>query len=324
VPGPASDTSASERLRSLGRNLRWDISTVRRGRRIRKRWPWPPEAIAARQRYRGRLEELAAEEIECDRPVPLDVFSFSSSAHLPEQAASIRSFLTHAGEPISWTVVSDGSHSTAARRLLGRIHTCVSVTDWFELGREGLPRVLWDYARVDRPGKKLIALVSLPGDRPVLYTDADVLYFAGAHRLNELAHAGGPPRYISDHGLRRGGPLGQEFALDGALLRDRSEGVEEVNSGFLVVDGPLDWAPALHRLARRRWKPNIFTEQTVVHLTLRRAGCVPLDPAHYVLTADDRWQADDPYLGPESVLRHYVTPVRHKLWLRLARYGLDA
>jgi hypothetical protein len=324
VPSPTTDTVAWQGLRSRARRVRWGVSTVRRGLRKSRVWSWPPEAIEARESYRSRLREMVSGGIECGGTVPLEVVSFSSRAYLPEQVASIRSFLTHAGRPASWTVVSDGSQSEDDRSLVEAIHPCVEVTDWRHFSQPGLPGVLWDYARVDRMGKKLIALVSLPGDRPVLYTDADILFYAGAGEPGELTPIKGTPLYMQDSELRRGGPLADKFALDEALLQERAEGEEEVNSGFILLNGRLDWTPALQRLEGRRWKPTMFTEQTVVHLTLRQAGCRPLDPTRFILVADDSDQAEDPYVGPKTVLRHYATPVRHKFWTAVSRNGVAA
>ena len=60
--------------------------------------------------------------------IDLDVFSYSSEASLPEQVASIRSFLRYAGRPRNFTVVSDGSHSPASVRLLEQIDPSVRVS----------------------------------------------------------------------------------------------------------------------------------------------------------------------------------------------------
>jgi hypothetical protein len=320
--GPPAD---SEWLRSKARRFRWDVSRARRGLRRRRRWIWPQDAIEARAAYRAKVERIATQPLPTSRELPLAAHSFSSSFQFPEQVASLRSFLSHAGVPPRWTVISDGSHSPRERELLVALHPRVSIVDWRDFSRPGLPRALWDYAAVDGLGKKLVALTSLPGDRSVLYTDADILFFPGASHAPELSEQPGSPRYIKDTELRRElasrvTPL-ERFALDPDLLESDGEGRGEVNSGFLLVRGALDWAPALARLARRRWKPTIFSEQTVVHLTFSRAGGQPLDPLRFVLRSDDRRNPADAYAADEIVLRHYVTPVRHKLWQTVGRYG---
>ena len=48
----------------------------------------------------------------------LDVVSFSSSKDLCEQVLSILSFLRYAGTPSTWTIYSDGSHTSNQVDLL--------------------------------------------------------------------------------------------------------------------------------------------------------------------------------------------------------------
>src|SRR5687767_12625948 len=70
------------------------------------------EGRAVRAFYRRFLNRLPA--IEPMNTFPLEVFSYSGEAALPEQVASIRSFLRHVGRPAHFTVVSDGSYWPAA------------------------------------------------------------------------------------------------------------------------------------------------------------------------------------------------------------------
>ena len=62
-----------------------------------------------RRFYRARLPVRPFSQFS-DKLVPAEVFSYSGAAALPEQIASIRTFLRYAGVPKSWTVVSDGSY----------------------------------------------------------------------------------------------------------------------------------------------------------------------------------------------------------------------
>jgi hypothetical protein len=285
-----------------------------RGRRRRPAPPWPPEAAAARHAYERRLGELVTGSMQWAPPVALQVLSFSSEHDVPEQVASIRSFLAQVGPPTAFTIASDGSHSVRSRELLHAVHPCVQVVDWRQLSQPGLPRVLWDYARISWRAKKLVVLVSLPGDRPVLYTDADVLFFGRAGELRDLSGES-RSRYLRDC-------AGDRRFLDRLMLTDEREGEDGVNAGFMLLAPPLDWTPALLRLQRQRWKPLTFTAQTVVHLTLHAAGAEMFDPSRYVVADDDRKLVEDLYVGPDTVLRHYVTPVRHKFWTTLS--GLPA
>jgi hypothetical protein len=253
------------------------------------------------------LTTIVAEGVDCAPPIGLHVVCFSSEQDVPELVASVRSFLTRAGVPSQLTIISDGSHSARSRDLLRALHECVDVVDWRSLLRPDLPRALLDYSRMSWRGKKVAVLASLSVERPVLYTDSDVLFFGSAVELRCLEGEGGTePRYLRD-------APGDVF-LDRDLLVDASEQCQGVNSGVIFLPHQLDWSPALHRLAKRRWKPRTFTGQTIVHLTLHKAGARPFDPRRYVVATDDRDATDDLHAGPDVVLRHYVTPVRHKFW----------
>jgi hypothetical protein len=265
--------------------------------------------MAARQSFERQLSKLVAESIDCAPPIGLHLVCFSSERDVPEQVASARSFLASAGVPSQLTIVSDGSHSAGSRELLRALHSCIEVVDWDSFLRPDLPRALLDYSRMSWRGKKVAALASLEVETPVFYTDSDVLFFASAMELRRL-EGETEARYLRD--------ATEGVFLDRSLLVDASEQREGVNSGVICFPRRPDWSPALRRLTERRWKPTTFTGQTIVHLTLHQAGARPFDPARYVVATDDQDAREDLYAGADVVLRHYVTPVRHKFWTRLS------
>ena len=80
----------------------------------------------------------------------------------------------------------------------------------------------------------------------------------------------------------------------------------------------LDWSLGLERLEMLTGEPNFFTTQTATHLCLHASDAVALDPKKYVLQVDDQFVYRDRYAGSAIAMRHYVNPVRHKLWAALA------
>jgi hypothetical protein len=243
---------------------------------------------------------------------PLAVVSFSGERDVAEQAASIRSFLAHVGEPALWTVVSDGSHSPHSRMLLSGLHACVAVLGLDDaVGGRADPHVL-RYARRHPMGKKLALELSMPVERPTLYVDADVLFFAGGRELAELVEGGdGRPRYLQDCG-----PY-----FDRRLLASGEAG-HPVNGGAFLLWRPLDWQPALARLRRLRGAAGFFTEQTLLHLAMHASAARPFDAERYVVSRRDEHSPADAYAGRRIVLRHYTTPVRHKFWCAVERLGV--
>jgi hypothetical protein len=227
---------------------------------------------------------------------------------LPEQVASIRSFLRHVGRPKSFTVVSDGSHSDRSIRLLKSVDRSVSV-ETAKRASPGLPEKLEGYLNSHPTGKQLALIMSLPRNGPALYVDADVRFFQGGSDLVARGEAKDlPTYYLADC----------QFAGDRRLLRDATEENEPVNTGVLFLFRKLDWSLSMSRFVQLEGEPNFFTNQTMTHLTMHQNGGRPFDPAKYVLQLDDQFVFADHYAGAGLALRHYVNPVRHKFWTSLS------
>ena len=271
------------------------------------------EGRAVRAAYAAALPVVARRRVHAPRALQCRAFAYSSLADLPEQVLSIRSFLQHVGRPTRYTVVSDGSHDAGARALLRAIDQAVDVADLADLVRPDLPAPVRAYARTHPMGAKLALELSLPVDGPILYADADVLFLPAASRdlTARIAGDGGVPGWFL---------VDEEWAyLDRRL---HAGGDAPVNAGMFLLHRPLEWDEALDRLERHAAGDYGFhTEQTVVHIAMHASGARGLDPRRYVIATDDMHALRDRHAGPEVVLRHYTTPVRHKLWCTLARPG---
>lgn len=264
------------------------------------------EGGTVRAFYRAFLQRLPA--IETTRAFPLEVFSYSGEAALPEQVASIRSFLRHVGRPAHFTVVSDGTYSEPSRRLLKQLDPSVSVSDASEWIPSDLPEEIQPYLKTHPTGRQLALIMSLPKSAPVLYLDSDVLFFAGADDLRGYVETRDVPAfYMADC----------RFSGDERLLRDPAEAKDPVNTGFLLLFQKLDWSASVRRFLELEGEPNFFTNQTMTHLAMHANGAAPLDPRKYVLQLDDQFIFPDRYANPAIAVRHYVNPVRHKFWTSL-------
>jgi hypothetical protein len=258
---------------------------------------------AIRALYRKFLGRLPT--VDSPRSFPLEVFSYSGEAALPEQVASIRSFLRHVGRPAHFTVVSDGTYSEESRRLLKRLDSSVSVSDISEWIPGDLPDEIYPYLKSHPTGRQLALIMSLPQNGPVLYLDSDILFFAGGNDLHAYAGTRDVPAfYLPDC----------RFSGDERLLRDPAEANDPVNTGFLLLFQKLDWSASVRRFLELDGAPNFFTNQTMTHLAMHANGAAPFDPRKYVLQLDDQFVYPDRYANPRIALRHYVNPVRHKFW----------
>jgi hypothetical protein len=267
------------------------------------------EGELRRKTYRALLPAIAQRSVHPSREVPLDLYSYSGEAMLPEQVRSIRSFLRHVGRPKSFTVITDGSHSARSAALLKKIDPVVSIRPTGEHLPPDLPEKFRHYVTTYPMGKQLGLIMSLPRNGPAFYVDSDVLFFPAATDLiRDSTATDAPALYLPDC---------QDCSADPRVLREPNEAFEPVNSGLLMLLRPLDWSLGIRRFLELEGEPNFFTNQTIVHLVMHANGAMPLDAARYVLQLDDQFIYPDRYAGPHLVLRHYVNPVRHKFWTTL-------
>jgi hypothetical protein len=272
------------------------------------------EGKIARSLYCLALPPIVRYPARIVRELPLDVFAYSGENTLPEQVASIRSFLAHAGRPKQFTVVSDGSYTAVSIELLEKIDRCVRVQRSAPPLPPRLPQKVQSYLTNHFTGKQLALIMSLPANGPALYTDSDVLFFPGAREIADLLQTQSASAfYQADY----------QFSGDERLVRDVTEKGNPANMGFLLLFQKLDWSLGLERLEMLTDSPNFFTTQTVTHLSLHANGARPFDPRKFVLQLDDQTFYRDKYAAPSLAMRHYVNPVRHKFWTTLARRCLS-
>lgn len=268
------------------------------------------EGHALRRLYAALLPAIVQRPVRAAAEFPMEVYAYSGEGALPEQVASIRSFLRYAGRPRKFTIVSDGTHSRRSLALLQRLDPCIALApaaDWFPTR---VPERLHSYLTNHPTGKQLALIMSLPENGPALYIDSDVLFFPGARALAaELTAQEGPAAYLQDC----------QLSADERILRDPSERADPVNTGVLFLREKLDWSASLARLVELEGAPSFFTNQTATHVTMHASGAHPLDARKFVLQLDDQVIYRDRYASAHLILRHYVSPVRHKFWTTLCR-----
>ena len=263
----------------------------------------------ARAAYRAGLPFIARRPIEPRGRIPVTVVAYCGERTLPEQVASIRSFLKHAGQPNRFIIVSDGTLSGAGRNLLQSLHSSISVSDSAQWLPKDLPAKIYPYLTTHPTGKQLALIMSLPMGEPTLYVDSDVLFFPSAEGIVDLLGDNNTPAfYLPDC----------QLSADARLFQNDLEKARPVNTGTLLLFKQLDWTLAIRRFLEVQGLPGFFTNQTMTHLTMHENGASAFDGRKYVLQLDDQFIFSDRYAGPQLVLRHYVNPVRHKLWTTLA------
>jgi hypothetical protein len=250
----------------------------------------------------------ALPKVEPTRSFPLEVFAYSGEAALPDQVASIRSFLRHVGRPPLFNIVSDGSYTDASKRLLQALDPCICFREARDWAPKNIPEKMYRYVTEYTMGRQLGLIMTLSARAPVLYVDSDILFFAGAEDLHVYAERRDAAAIYLPDCL---------FSGDDRVLRGPDEKNDPVNSGFVLLLKEFDWSLVIQRFMELKDEPNYFTNQTLVHLGMHANGAAPFDPHKYVLQLDDQFVFPDRYASPAIAMRHYVNPVRHKFWTSL-------
>jgi hypothetical protein len=255
--------------------------------------------------YKAAISQIVRDSISQILEIPANIFSLSCQRDLPEQIASIRSFIRYVGVPDRFTVISDGSYAEASCKLLRKIHPCVEVLPIEKLIGNNLPQCVYEYAAQQAMGKKLAVLLSLPILKTTIYTDSDILFFPGGGDLvNIITSSDRTSLYLPDCAVK----------MDERVIYEESEKLNPVNGGFIIFKQQLNWDFALERLSKLQELNHYFTEQTLVHLTMHHNHALPLDTKQYVLSVDDQFIYSDKFASKEIALRHYVSDIRHKFW----------
>ena len=248
----------------------------------------------------------------------LHVYSLCHGGATPEQKLSIMSFFRHVGIPAKWSIVSDGSISESQAQSLRSIHPSIDVLDWRTFLCEENKVCFEKLSKYTVYAKKFALMSNLPDLGAVVYVDTDIVFFEGAQHFRELLNnLGGNSYYQKDL-------LG---CLDASFLTKTELEKPPLNAGFVIQGRRLDWSVPIARLNKTLSQLTPLQtigdlgmlEQSASHLAHYLAGSIPLGEK-YALQVSDRFDQEDRFSGPKFVMRHYVRPVREKMWLHSTDY----
>ena len=214
------------------------------------------------------------------------------------------------GSPESFTVITDGSHSTRSIELLKKIDPIVSIRPAGEQLPRDLPEKFRHYVTTYPMGKQLGLIMSLPRNGPALYVDSDVLFFPGAASLiRDFTDKEAPAFYLPDC---------QDCSVDSRILLGPSEALltgqfRRLACYFAHSTGHLGSVAFSSWKESRTFSP---TRRLCTSLCMPMALCRSMRQGmscSWMISSSIRIAMRVRYL----VLRHYVNPVRHKFWTHL-------
>jgi hypothetical protein len=227
------------------------------------------------------------------------IVSFSGSKQFADQLYSIASFYRNVGRPFSWVIYNDGSYKENELQVLVSI-SGVQVRD-VVLQEGSLPLSCF---------KKYPTLVKVELLRqlndfslPVLFTDSDILFYSGFKNFSRQFVSNN--WYIVDEGKGYFDPF---FELPPNEL--------PLNFGFLVLNKPVDWSFISSYLRERieSGKLHYWSDQTAVHLLAQKEHFSIMPTELFVVGGNDSFKLLHAFDYNKIALRHFVGPVRHKMW----------
>ena len=203
---------------------------------------------------------------------------------------------------------------TAARRLFPgvSISAASSVCPYVCEREPKLAQFLYHHPM----GRKLALLLALSDQRPVLYSDQDVLAFNPPDELISCIERDVPCHFMEEVDGTRDAPTVERADALGL------EYIFKFNSGFLYIPKgalPMDLAARL----LETWRPSgpsWYAEQTVLSVMLRYVNAEALPGNRYVISNRRQfyWEQDVDY--KTIAARHFTGTVRHVMY----RYGMPA
>lgn len=236
--------------------------------------------------------------------VGFDVISFSGAASFEDQVLSIFSFLIYAGTPVNWTIYSDGSYTAEQIQLFKSKFHFVSVEQWDKHDLISDNKLLGDYLKVCHLAKKLNVIMGHPYHRQTIYMDSDVIFYKNI------------AMYI-DSGLLSAGLW---YAPDTMwnnvehYFKKQVTSIYPLNSGLLFLNENFNSADIWKYLESLKGHYGYFSEQSAFEYAFRKQDADILDPRQFVIDSSDQFNFSIKYQPADIAMRHYTTPVRHKIW----------
>ena len=236
---------------------------------------------------------------------PFHVVSFSGSKTFEEQAYSVLSFYCNVGVPASWTVYTDGTYTSQQISLIKDI-PFLRVLPWNERLQKRVESLI-HFGKINIWGNRIHAYMNHPIEGTTIFSDSDILFFNRFKFYEQELTKGN--WFIPDTG-----PNFDSYYFE--ICNQPQQPF--INAGLLVINKTLNWDKALNYIFNRSNAPSTwehFTEQAAMHTMLideDELRC--FNSEDFILSCTDSFKPAFDYNPRKIALRHFVSPVRHKMW----------
>ena len=265
--------------------------------------------LGGKIRQRFAPEKKVKQFSNLEDELPFSLYYFCSNADKDLLAVSLYSFVKEVGIPKKVKIVSDGSLKDLRFLDFIKQDERLELVSWEELvgANKALFGAVYDrclalaqkYKRI-RKTLCLRVISSLQG----WYTDSDILFFEKFRLYLPYFQGSKESLYSVDNDW---GCLDQQY-----LGKNHRKGYQ-VNYGFLIFCGDLDWTEAMQYLMNVDGEYDFFDQTTIqVLVDSNPDRFQPLDPRVFSVSTADHFLLK--FRMPNLCLRHFVRPIRHKFW----------
>lgn len=257
-----------------------------------------------KKQFRKDIDKIDITDKVNPKSVDFEIISFSGAVSFEDQVLSIFSFLVYAGTPTKWVIYSDKSYTDEHKRIFKSKFPFVEVTDWdvFDLVRDN--QVLSDYLKECHLAKKLNVILGHPYTRQTIYLDSDIIFYQNIDN------------YLKSGLLSKGlwyAPDTMWGNVDSYFI-NQVDSIYPLNSGLLILDKAFNTADSFEYLENLKGKFHYFSEQSSFEYAFRKQHANMLDPRQFIIDTADQFDFSAKYHPDSIAMRHYTTPVRHKIW----------
>lgn len=229
------------------------------------------------------------------------VISFSGSKWFADQLYSLYSYYCNVGKPKQWLIYNDGTYSETQLQALRKIER-VTVYD-LDLSAARLPHE----ALKKIPTLKKVEIVAKHiSDEKTIITDSDILFYKQFNALiNSYSNTNS---FLVDEGNRY---------FDSDFLTAHPSIEAPFNFGLLLLHNRFNME-SVFTYIDERYRSGVldyWSDQTAFQkLVMQDKSFQPLDRELFKVGGSDSFHLSHCVDYNKIALRHFVGPVRHKMW----------
>lgn len=255
--------------------------------------------------FNKHIKYLIEQANRVENSIDFTIIGFSGSKYFYHQIYSILSFIMNVGVPIQFIIISDGSYSCDEKKKLEEIKR-VQVIEYAQPEFKSYIRFK-DLASTHVWGKVFFAYFNLLEvmKTSTIFMEADVLVY---NKINAYLHLFNKKNwYLSDTGPH----------FDSFYEKNMNLPMFSVNNGFAIFNSkPNLNIPYNYMIERFESKTfEYFTPQSAFQMMIENdPDAIFFDPRYFIVSGKDHFSIKSAFKSSDIALRHYVGPVRHKMW----------